>query len=155
VPRVTRCYRFLEEDPRMSTAARAGPFDRNGNALCPRRIAERDNIPLPGLFVEIRREKPTCLVRQHGIDTGGEIRRVAGRSPGQMGANDVDPEWDECLIWALTAFDLRLSADPSDPLIPTDRRVARFSAFWILPSAGKYIFPPAEQASEDRDLLCG
>ena len=52
------------------------------------------------------------------------------------------------LIWALTALDLRLSADPSDPLIPTDRRVARFSAFRILPSAGKYLLPSAEQAPE-------
>jgi hypothetical protein len=28
----------------MSTVTRAGPFDRNGNAFCPRGIAELENI---------------------------------------------------------------------------------------------------------------
>ena len=81
--------------------------------------------------------------------------RVSGRFPGQMGANDVVTERNECLIWALTAFDLWLSADSSDPLISTDRRVARLSAFRILPSARKYLLSSAEQAPEERNLLCG
>ncbi|MBV9826064.1 MAG: hypothetical protein JO001_10360, partial [Alphaproteobacteria bacterium] len=56
----------------------------------------------------------------------------------------VITERNEGLIWALTAFDLQLSADSSDPLIPTDRRIARFSDFRFLPSARKYLLPSAE-----------
>jgi hypothetical protein len=139
----------------MRPVTRARSLDRDGNAFGQRGVAERDNIPLPRLLVEIRREKPACLVRQHGIDASGEIERVSGCFPGKMGANDVVTERNECLIWALTAFDLRLSADSSDPLISTDGRVTRFSAFRILPSTRKYLLPPAEQAAEERNLLCG
>jgi hypothetical protein len=134
---------------------RVRSLDRNGDAFGPRGIAERDNIPLPGLLVEIRREKPACFVRLHRIDTSGEIDRVSGRFPGQMGANNVVAERDESLIRTLTTLNLRLSANPSDPLIPTDRRVARFPAFRILPSARKYLLSSAEQAPEERNLLCG
>ena len=124
------------------------PFGRRG-------IAERGNVLLPGLLVEIRGEEPACLVRQHGIDPGGEIDRISGCFPGQMGAKNVVAERDKCLIWALSAFDLRLSADASDPLIPTHRRIARLSAPCILPSARKHLLSPSEQAPEERDLLCG
>jgi hypothetical protein len=132
----------------MRPVTRARALDRDGDAFRPRGIAERDNIPLPGLLVEICREEPASLVRQHGIDAGGKFGRVSCRFTGQVGANDVVAEWNEGLIWTLTAFDLWFSADPPDPLVPTDRRVARLSAFRILPSAGKYLFSSAEQAPE-------
>src|SRR5271165_4647838 len=139
----------------MSTVTRARSLDCNVDALCLRGIAERDDVLLPGFLVEIRSEEPACLVRQHGINPSGEIGRISGRFPGQMGANNVVTERDECLIWALTALDLRFSADPSDPLIPTCRRIARLPAFRILPSAREYLLPPSEQAPEERDLTCG
>jgi hypothetical protein len=72
-----------------------------------------------------------------------------------MRSDDLITERDECLIWTLTASDLWLSADTSDPLIPTDRRIARFSALQILPSAGKYLLSSAEQAPEERNFVCG
>jgi hypothetical protein len=72
-----------------------------------------------------------------------------------MRSDDLITERDECLIWTLTASDLWLSADSSDPLIPTDRRIARFSALRILPSAGKYLLSSAEQAPEERNFVCG
>ena len=121
----------------MSTVARARSFDRDRDAFRPRRVAERDNVLLPGLLVEIRREEPACLVRPHGIDTGDEIDRITGRSPGQMGSNDVVAERDKCLIWAFSAFDLRLAADASDPLISTHRRIARLSALRHSPIGGE------------------
>ena len=105
------------------------------------------------------REHAVCLIDPHGRTTLETLPqspeaidewagKLAGRFPGQMGANNVITERNEGLIWALTAFDLRLSADSSDPLIPTDRRVARFSAFRVLPSARKYLLPSAKQAPE-------
>jgi len=55
----------------------------------------------------------------------------------------------------MTALDLRLSANSSDPLIPAQRRVARLSCFGILPSARKDILSSAEKVPEECDLLGG
>ena len=75
-----------------------------------------------------------------------------------MGSKNVVTERDKCLIGAFSAFDFRLAADASDPLISTHRRVASLSAPCILPSARKHLLAPSEQVPEERDLLrsrCG
>src|ERR1700728_4682960 len=137
----------------MSTIARPRSFDCDRDALCSCTIAERCNVLLPGLLVKVGSEKPACLVWQHGIDPGGEIDRVTRGSPNQMRSKNVVTERDKCLIGAFSAFDLRLAADASHPLIATHRRVARLSALRIFPSARKHLLPPSEQAQEERDLL--
>ena len=88
-----------------------------------------------------------------GINPGGKIDRITGRFPGEMGSKNVVAERDKCLIGAFSAFDFRLAADASDPLISTHRRVASLSALCILPSARKHLLSPSEQAPEERDLL--
>jgi hypothetical protein len=71
-----------------------------------------------------------------------------------MRSKNVVTERDKCLIGAFSAFDLRLAADASDPLIATHRRVARLSALRIFPPARKHLLSPSEQAPEERDLRC-
>jgi len=70
-----------------------------------------------------------------------------------MGPKNVVAERDKCLIRAFSAFDFRLAADASDPLISTHRRVASLSAPCILPSARKHLLAPSEQVPEKRYLL--
>jgi hypothetical protein len=69
-----------------------------------------------------------------------------------MRTDNVVTDGDECLVWALPALRLRLSADAPDPFVPTHGRVARLPCFWIFPPARRYILAPAKQAPEKRDL---
>ena len=135
--------------------ARARSLDGDRNTFRPRRIAKRGNVLHPGLLVEISGEEPARLVRQHGIDTGGKVSRISGRSAGKMGPEGVIAERDEGLIWALPALDLRLSANASNPLVPAQRRITCIAGLWIFPSARQDIFPAAEQVPEQRDLRGG
>lgn len=70
-----------------------------------------------------------------------------------MRTEDIVPHRDECLVWAFSAFDLRLSANASDPLISAHRRVTRLPRFRVFPPARKHILSPAEKASEQRNLF--
>ena len=126
---ICRRNRLGEENPGVSTIARARSFYGDTNAFCPRRITERGDILHPGLLVEIGGEEPACLVWQHGIDAGSEIPRFARRFSCEMRAEDIITDRDECLVWAFPALDLRLSANSSNPFVSDKQARSPLSRF--------------------------
>jgi hypothetical protein len=59
---------------------------------------------------------------------------------------------DERLVWALSAFDLRLSTDAFDPFIGTRRCIAGAALLYILPSDRENIGSTAKKAPKQTDL---
>ena len=129
--------RFREEYPRMGAIARARPFDRDWDAFCPRRVAERSNILHPGLLVEVGREEPAGLVRQHGIDTGREIRRLSEVFPVRCERRTSSPKGMNAWFGHSPHLTRGFPTDPADPLVPTHRRVARLPALLDSPSGAE------------------
>ena len=137
----------------MGAVARARSFDGDRDSLCHGRITERSNVLHPGFFVEICGQEPAGFIWQHRIDASGEIQGGAGCSTGQVRSQRLITERDECLIRALSAFDLRFATHTSDPLIAADRCITRPARVAVFPPTREHVFPSPEQAPKECDLI--
>jgi hypothetical protein len=72
-----------------------------------------------------------------------------------MRADNILIEWNECLVCAFPALNLRFPTDPSNPLVPTHGRITRLAALRILPSVRKHIVPSPEKAPKECDFVGG
>jgi hypothetical protein len=83
-------------------------------------VKQRPCIIRPALFIEVGCKEPTRLILQQRINSGDKITG-SGIATTQMLLDDVIGWGDECLMRAFPALNLRLSADPSYPLVGTGR----------------------------------
>ena len=74
----------------------------------------------PTGLVEVGRQKPACLVLQQRIDACDKIS-VSAITATKVPFDDGVIRWDEGLMRAFTAFDLRLAAYAGHPFIATRR----------------------------------
>jgi hypothetical protein len=72
-----------------------------------------------------------------------------------MRADNILIEWNECLVCAFPALNLRFPADPSNPLVPTHGRITRLATLRILPSVRKHIVPSPEKAPKECNFVGG
>ena len=123
------------------------PLDRRFESERPARLADRACIGSPRISVKIDGKDTTGVAAQQRIDPHDLLALKVGE---QLAF--IQP--DERLADAGSAANLRLPADTRPPLIPTARRVARSTAFVVIPADREHILSPAEQIPEEPDLGC-
>jgi hypothetical protein len=131
----------------MAAVAGARAFQDGGHIKPPARFEKRGRILLPIFVVEVRRQKETSLVLQHGIDTHDKIQ-APGVPARKMPADHFVGDLKEAAIGAIRAFDSRFFTDATNPFIGAGGRVAGFPGLSALETAGINILPAPEQRSK-------
>src|SRR6516162_3444078 len=103
-------------------------------------VEQGSGVISPAILVEVRGKEPACLILQQWIYPCDKVTRV-GFAATQMFFDDVTGGWDECLMRALSAFHLRLAANPLCPFV---------RACWgISGTAGPPAFPIGQERHRD------
>ena len=149
-------------------ASAAGMASSKKNQTCPPR-PERDRSSAAGRFrrrhvfekgrcilapaglVEIDGQEEARLVLKHRIDAGDK-RLALGVAARQVPTNHFVSHRKESTVGTVGAFDARLLADASHPLVGAGGRVTGLAGFPALESPRINIVATAEQRTEQRDL---
>ena len=135
-----------------SRVARAGALDGDRHVVQVAGLRESRDVLLPGLLVEVGREKPAGLVSQERVDAHDMVAPQVFRYL-------LVGHRDECLVGALAAGrplagagTLLLFAQAPFPLVVAGRRVARLARSRVLPAAREDVLTAAEERPKQGHL---
>ncbi len=146
------CWNGLaEEKPDMRAVAGTRSLQRNWQIHSAARLPKRARIFPPGRFVKIGCQKKACFIMEHRICTHDEITTVVVLTR-QMPTNHVIRNGKKTPVRTFGAFNSGLFTYSADPLIGTDRRIARLARFTALEPARVDILSTAKQRTKESDL---
>lgn len=108
----------------------------------------------PAGLVEVDGEEEAGFVPKQRVDAGDEGLSL-GVATRQVPANDVVSDRKEPTVGTFSAFDARLLADATNPLVGTGGRVTGSARFSALKSPGVHVVAASEQRPEQGDLRFG
>ncbi len=152
-----RCRQsILEEQPDVGTPSRPGALERRRKVEARARLQEPARVGLPTSLVKVDGEQVAGLVQQQRIHAGNERLAVRAASR-QMPADHVISDREEPTMGAVGAFDARLLANATDPLVSISARgrIAAPACLAALEAARVHVDAAAEQRPEQRDLCLG
>ena len=124
-----RCrYGLGEEQPDVTAVPGTRPFQRDRHIAFTAGGDEGQGVGRPIFLVEVDGQESACVVDEQRIDAGHEVPSPPIGSnailSAKMALDHLGGNRHESLVWAVAAFDLRLTAHAAHPFIGAGRSVA-------------------------------
>jgi hypothetical protein len=150
-PRQDSRYGLDEEQPQVTTVARARSLDRSRQPELSAGLANGADIRTPVLLVEVRGKKEAGLIEKHRVYPDHKLATTVVVT-GKVLTNGLVGQWQESPTGAVLAPDRPFVAQNTHPLVGAGGAVTRLAGAEAFETTRIEVVPPPEERPEKGDL---